>query len=50
MIGSADEGKADVVKLLLDRGANKEAVNNVSVVYRTVTSVLCFHAFMLASD
>ena len=31
MIGSADEGKADVVKLLLDRGANKDAVNNVSV-------------------
>ena len=29
---AADEGRADVVKLLLDRGANMEAVDKVNSV------------------
>lgn len=55
MMHAADEGRVDVVKLLLDRGAKIEAVDKVSIngqsrCLELLPSVLCFVVALHESD
>ena len=42
-MGAAYSGQLDVVKLLIEKGANKEAESNVSIALHNALELSCLH-------